>query len=197
MYTVKKVSLPITDIFSPLWEEAEVAEIKCVNWKEFEYAPKTQARLLYSDFGIHIKFTTDEKPLCARETKRNGNVYLDSCMEFFFRPNENHSHYFTFEFNPLGTMYMSFRTSRSDFVNPENEDSYFCIKSHTDKEQWSLIFTVPFEFIHEYFGEHTKRFWGNMQKCGGATAHYLTLFPIATPAPDFHRPEFFGEFVLE
>lgn len=197
MYTIKKVNSPITDIEDPRWENANEAIIGYVNWKDYNYAPKTTAKILYSEFGLHIKFTTEEKPLVAKETKRNGNVYLDSCMEFFFRPNENHTHYFTFEFNPLGTMFMSFRTSRSDYMHPENEDSYFGIKSCTDEKQWSLTFTVPFEFIHKYFGEHTKRFYGNMQKCGGITPHYLSLFPISTPAPDFHRPEFFGEFVLE
>ena len=197
MYIVKKVSSPVSDIFSPLWEEADVAEIKCVNWKEFEYAPKTQVRLLYSDFGLHIRFITDEKNRIAKATERNSYVYEESCVEFFIRPNENDHHYFTFEFNPFGTMYMSYRTSRTDFMNPTEEDAYFDIKSYTSGDKWSLTFTIPFEFMDKYFGGHTKKFFANSQKCGGGTPHYLSLFPISTPAPDFHRPEFFGEFVLE
>ncbi|MDE6490265.1 MAG: hypothetical protein K2L49_03810, partial [Muribaculaceae bacterium] len=27
--------------------------------------------------------------------------------------------------------------------------------------------------------------------------HYMSLFPIDTPQPDFHRPEFFGTITLE
>jgi len=34
---------------------------------------------------------------------------------------------------------------------------------------------------------------GNLQKCAdkSASPHWMTAFPVHTPKPDFHRPEFF------
>ena len=39
----------------------------------------------------------------------------------------------------------------------------------------------------------------NFYKCGDKTAHphYLSWSPIDTPKPDFHRPDFFGELLLD
>ncbi len=39
----------------------------------------------------------------------------------------------------------------------------------------------------------------NVYKCGDAlkTPHFVSLYPIETPSPDFHRPEFFRELSFE
>ena len=59
--------------------------------------------------------------------------------------------------------------------------------------------SISFEFIDKYFGTHTDVMYANIYKCGNAELHrhYLTYYPIDVPKPDYHRPEYFGEFVLE
>ncbi len=61
---------------------------------------------------------------------------------------------------------------------------------------WSLAVTIPAgSLVH-----HPMTDWGgktlslNMYKCGDALPrpHYLSLYPIASAQPDFHRPECFG-----
>jgi hypothetical protein len=44
-----------------------------------------------------------------------------------------------------------------------------------------------------------KRMKGNFQKCGDKTKfpHYGSWNRIDTPEPDFHRPEYFGDLILE
>ena len=39
----------------------------------------------------------------------------------------------------------------------------------------------------------------NLYKCGDSLArpHYLSWQPVATPHPDFHRPEFFKPVLFE
>jgi hypothetical protein len=39
----------------------------------------------------------------------------------------------------------------------------------------------------------------NFYKVGSGLSvpHYLTWNPVGTPAPDYHRPEFFGEVLFE
>lgn len=199
MYIIKKTENNINCINDKAWDSANIANIDKINWEGFGCPPKTSAKLLYNDYGIYVQLTTDEKPLLARWCDKNSHVHLDSCMEFFFRPNENDPRYFNFEFNPFGTMYFALRTSRYDPTHPDKDKKYFNVKSYVDDTKWVLQFCVPFEFIDEIFGSHTKTIYGNLFKCGDETEnpHYATYYPISTEGPDYHRPEFFGEFVLE
>ena len=197
MYKVKKADHKITDMTDAAWNMAEVAEVSLDNWGVNEYTPKMTARILYSDYGLHIMMQTDEDNLVARERRQNGDIYLDSCMEFFFSGNETNPTYFNFEFNPFGNLYISTRKSRLDFYFPEGDKRYFEVVSDVAPGLWTIMFTVPFEFIDKEHGAHTKRFKGNFFKCGGTRKHYLTYYPVGTAAPDFHRPEYFGDFELE
>ena len=199
MYTIKKTVNRKLDLFDKEWDKANVAEVTCVNWKEFPDAPYTTAKILYNDYGIWVQMQTDEKEILARCTTQNGDVSCDSCMEFFFRPNENDPYYLNFEFNAFGTMYFGKRTDRYNFINPEAKNSDFDVKNFIENGNWILQYCIPFAYIDSLFGSHTKTMYANLFKVGVDTAvrHYVTYAPIDTPAPDFHRPESFVEFVLE
>lgn len=200
MYTVKRISNDIKPtVDSKVWETAEVAEVTTKNWDCFTYVPNTEARVLYNDKGLFVLFSTDEKPLLARQTKQNSAVCEDSCMEFFFRPNENDPRYMNFEFNPFGTMYCAVRTCRHDPVHPSEDKYFFNVESRVDEDKWSLFFHVPFAFMDEKVGGHTSKMFGNFFKCSeeNVEPHWLTWCPISTEKPDYHRPEFFGELLLE
>ena len=198
MYCIKKSDKKITSLTDSAWETADIAKIDNINWQKFSYKPHATARILYSEYGLHIQLQTDEQPLLARFTAQNSAVCRDSCMELFIRPNEGDRRYLNFEFNAFGTMYLGLRTSREDFTLPDKNREYFEVKSYTDDKKWILQFTIPFEFIGEIFGGYTKNMYGNIYKCGEDTEreHYVTYSPINTPEPDFHRPEFFTGFVL-
>ena len=199
MYTIKKTDKKITDLFDAAWEQAELADVACKNWPEYTANPGMQARVLYSAYGLHVRLTTQEQPLLARETRQNGDIYKDSCMEFFFRPNPEDPRYLNFEFNPFGSMYLGIRTGRYDPAFPAEDKKYFEVVSDVTDKEWNLMFTVPFAFMEREFGVCAKKFYGNFYKCGDEVLpkHYLTYYPIDLEAPDFHRPEFFGEFILE
>lgn len=199
MYIIRKIKNNISCIDDKIWNIANVANIDKINWSEFGCIPKTTAKLLYNDYGIYVQIETDEKPLLARYCKQNDKVCDDSCMEFFFRPNENDPRYLNFEFNPFGTMFFAVRTSRYDPIYPDKDKKYFNVKSYVDDKGWVLQFCIPFELIGEIFSSHTKTMYGNLYKCGDETSkiHYATYYPITIKEPDYHRPEFFGEFVLE
>lgn len=198
MYTIKRIQNKIESINDKAWDLAEVAPINIRNWEQFEYIPNTFAKILYNDYGIYIQLSTDEKPLLARYTEQNAPVCKDSCMEFFIRPNENDKRYLNFEFNPFGTMYLAVRTSRQDKVYPTEDKTYFEVKSYVDSEKWVHQFVIPFEFIDRIYGGHTQKMYGNLYKCGEDTEreHYLSFYPLDPNRVDFHRPEYFGEFIL-
>lgn len=199
MYIIKKTENNIKCINDKAWDNANVAKIDKINWPEYNKAPNTTAKILYNDFGIFVQLETDENPILARCREQNSAVCCDSCMEFFFRPNENDPRYFNFEFNAFGTMYLGVRTSRYDPVHPDKDKKFFNVKSHVDDKKWVLQFEIPFEYIDEVFGGHSKTMYGNLYKCGDETetTHYVTYYPVKTENPDYHRPEYFGEFVLE
>lgn len=199
MYIIKKTDNKITSVFDKEWDKAQTADICINNWKQFDYVPKTEGRLLYNDYGIYVRLSTDEKPLLARHTKQNSPVCTDSCMEFFVRPNENDPRYMNFEFNPFGTMYLAVRTSRFDPVHPTEDKKYFEVQSYVDDNVWIHQFVIPFEFIDKIYGGHTKTMFANLYKCGEHTQkeHYLSYLPLHPQQVDFHRSEYFGEFVLE
>jgi len=199
MYTIKKASKKIECPYDSEWDKAEVIEIKVNNWSHLTYVPNTTAKLMYSDYGIHVRMETDEDPIYATHTKQNGDICTDSCMELFIRPNENDPRYINFEFNPFGTMYLGLCTSRYDYTNPDYDKYYFEVKNDVNYKKWVLNYTIPFEFINSIFGSYTKTMYANMYKCGDGvnTTHRVTCFPVGTEKPDFHRPEYFQKIVLE
>ena len=199
MYIIKKVSQKITSIDDEAWNKANIAEVNIKNWEQYDYIPNTIARILYSDYGIHVQMQTDEKPLLARYTEQNKPVNTDSCMEFFIRPNQNDDRYLNFEFNAFGTMFLAVRTNRFDPEHPDKNKEYFEVKSYVDDKKWIHQFTIPFEFIDDIYGFHTKKMYGNLYKCGDETEreHYASYYPLDPNIVDFHKSEYFGEFVLE
>ena len=66
---------------------------------------------------------------------------------------------------------------------------------------WHMALVVPATALFgsgiDDFSGLTLR--GNIYKCGDCLRepHFLSLFPIETPQPDFHRPEFFQELRFE
>ena len=58
---------------------------------------------------------------------------------------------------------------------------------------WGLKVLIPAKLIGGASDLTQKMLHGNLYKCAdkSETPHYLSLFPIDTEKPDFHRPEFF------
>lgn len=199
MYIIKRTENKKLSMWDKAWESANVAGVDKVNWQKFDYVPNTTAKILYNDDGIYVQMQTDEADLFASRTKQNSDISNDSCMEFFFRPNENDNRYLNFEFNPFAAMYLACRTDRYDPVHPDADKNFFDAQTYVEEGKWILQYFIPFSFIDGIFGSHTKKMYGNLFKCGVDTkiVHYATYAPINTPEPDFHRPECFVEFVLE
>ena len=189
-YTITKIS------GVPDWSKIPALDVDNYQWCE-ELDIKMKSQICYDENGLYVHLRAWEKDIRAELTEPMSMVCEDSCMEFFFRPNENDPRYINLEFNSFATMYFGLRTDRYDFINPEKDKDFFGAICHVDEKEWILQYTIPFSFIDEVFGGHTKNMYGNIYKCGGAKKHYATLYPIKTPKPDFHLSETFGAFVLE
>lgn len=198
---------------SSIWDLAETAEICCYPWDNSGYRPKTEAKILYTEKGLHVYMVSYENEIVASYTKMNDPVYKDSCMEFFFRPNpENDERYLNFEFNALGTLNLGLGKDRFKRLPiPESTLEYFRIKASVREDEvesfsgpsWSLQFFIPYAFIEEYFGRikigSGTKLTGNFYKCGELEghAHFGCWSEVKSEIPDFHRPECFGNLILE
>lgn len=199
---VKKYASADIGINSEIWNTAETQYIDSCTWEDYAYKPKTSFRIIWADDGICVKYETDETPVVVKHFEKNSMVCKDSCVEFFInaRP-ESDAGYINFEINAKGVMHAAIgngRENRTFFGNDVNF-TIFKIETEETKNGWKCKFFVPLYFLEAVYGGISSNMKGNAYKCGDETGHthYCTLFPVKTKEPDFHRPEYFGDIILE
>ena len=174
-------------------------------WNYDDYKAEVFVQLVRTDNSVEVKFTVKESNPMREKTKNFQLVNQDSCVEFFanFDP-ENSDRYINFEMNANGVMNAAFRKDRyeSDGDLKEEEIPMLNIRTNIYEDYWTAEFSIGFDFIKRYFpkfnaGKGTQ-IKGDFFKCGDLTEceHYLTHFDVKAPAPDFHRPECFGDLYI-
>lgn len=184
--------------------------IEIINWKsQYPYKPITYFNIAYNNEGVFIRYDVQGSMLKAEFYNDHDPVHKDSCVEFFCKLPQSDT-YTNFEFNCIGTCQASTRKSRTLDVVPFDNASMLRIKRHSSLNpkpfmelkghfEWSLTVFIPFDLIGLELGVHQPKLMGNFYKCADETEsmHFLSWSPIGTEQPDFHRPEFFGELILE
>lgn len=190
---------------------AKKYDIACLNWaEEFPYRPEVSLEISYDDALLHLLFSVEEKAVVARCRADRDEVWTDSCVEFFFAPSDD-GLYYNIECNPTGRIYICCGPDRAhrEFLPKSAYDGIVRTPSLGTEPfgilegagKWSVGLDIPAStFVHhglKSFESLAAR--GNFYKCGNALGekHYLSCFPVGTPRPDFHRPEFFGPIVFE
>ncbi len=193
MYIIKKTSTP-----KPI-------AIDICPWDSFAGGPETTAFLSLTETGFRATFRIIESDPKRVNTEHFSSVHLDSCAEWFvnFSP-ETCNSYFNFEVNAAGAMNVSFRRDRYDFDDlTADEVNSFNITPAIHENFWEVSYEIPFTFIKKYIPGYEPKngdvIKTNLYKCGDETAHphLRAHFNVGCPNPDFHRPEFFGEMMLE
>ncbi|MBQ4485026.1 MAG: hypothetical protein II934_08530 [Prevotella sp.] len=203
----------------------EYQKVACVNWpKEFPYAPKMEVALAHTGDSLLLHYRVEENCIRAAAEADGGRVWEDSCCEIFLQPSSpNTQHptpYFNIECNCAGTLLIGKGEDRHDRqpataktlqsanrwsslmkTAVSGENGRYTIPLKDGKFTWHMALVVPATALFDSgitdFSGQTLR--GNIYKCGDCltTPHFLSLFPIETAQPDFHRPEFFGELTFE
>jgi len=170
------------------WAEIPALRIGHYLWLDNGYRPEVEARLCRSDQFLHVRFRVGEERIRARYTKFQDPVYKDSCVEFFIDafPGSGVG-YVNFETNAIGTLLAA-------VAEP--------VDGTHGAPEWTLEYRVPLALFRKLYGREIGagcRSAANFYKCGDETEfpHYGAWSPVETPAPDFHRPECFGEIVFE
>lgn len=201
-----------SSISKDIWDTIRSLKVENYPWDISGYKPEVEVKLFYTDTHFHIHFKVWEKKIKAVYKEVNDDVYKDSCVEFFFKPSpEVDERYFNFEINPLGALLIGLGEDRKSRIRINDIDaSIFNISTSVNAENikdyngdyWTVEYSIPFSFIEKYFGyinySDVMKITGNFYKCGDETEHphYGCWNPIIVLAPDFHRPEYFGEIML-
>jgi len=210
---IKSLSLAAADIQEDvekmLESQAENNNIGIINWSEYPYKPSITFRIAHTGNEIWLKFYVTEKCIRALETRTNGDVYKDSCVEFFISFDQRN--YYNFEFNCIGTRHLSYGPGRGNRarINPEIVEKIEAMSTlgkvpfdnKSGDFEWELMLRIPVEvFIFDTLSSlKGMQATGNFYKCGDMTdePHFVTWNPVKTEKPDYHRPEFFGSLKFE
>lgn len=180
--------------------------VSCNNWaNDYPYAPQVDFRMAHNGKAIFIRFDIHEHFTMARVTEDNGEVWTDSCVEFFLSLDE--SGYYNFEFTCIGKALAGFRKERPHAVHG-NTEVMQSIKRHPSlghanfeekagDNNWTLTVVIPATalFKHQITRLNGLKAKANVYKCGDhlSKPHFLSWHPIDTPVPNFHVPQFFTE----
>lgn len=196
----------------------EFNAVDSVNWPAaFPFAPEMRFRIAHTGAAILIEYRVKEDSVRALAAD-NGNVWEDSCCEFFVIPASD-GIYYNIECNCGGNMLIGSGAAKADRVRATAdvldtvdrwtslEKSLFTTpgKGQFDEadapKEWSMALVIP---VQAFFRHHLNSMSGvharaNFYKCGDALRkpHYLSWNPISLPKPNFHCPDFFGEVYFE
>lgn len=197
-YTIKTVKEDFD------WKDIDKAKIDKYTWC-YEYTPETFAQIvLVEDKEFAVKMTCYEKNPKATYKNFGEDVWKDSCMEFFAAfDNKDPNKYVNCEMNSGGAALMSFGypgADRSSAVNITGRIPQY--KAEVFEDYWTVEIRLLLEDIRKIFGdiEFKKgyKFTGNLFKCGDETEyeHYGMWCRSIAVIPQFHQPEYFGDFII-
>ncbi|MFZ9034388.1 MAG: carbohydrate-binding family 9-like protein [Anaerohalosphaeraceae bacterium] len=195
----------------PFWREIEPAKIILSHWTvQSEHIPKTEVKLQYDDKNLYVIFRVQDQYVRAVTTQIHGDVWKDSCVEFFFAPSkERPSSYFHLETNCCGVLLMQHHTrphENSCYLDVQDCQKIIITSSASGPIRneiakplvWTLEYALPVKILSKYSDMQKPApgvVWrGNFYKCADDSSHphWMTWSKIDTDFPDFHRPEFFG-----
>ena len=211
-YTVRRVDAEFRPGDpAPPWATVTPLAIDHFLWLDNGYHPPVESRLCWTDRFLHVRFRVEERRVRVRYMKFQDPVFKDSCVEFFIDafPRLNRG-YINFETNAAGTLLAAFGPDRSARTPlwPEDLADFEVAASIPGPVQgtygegtWTVEYRVPLGLFKKLYGREIfsgHRAAANFYKCGDETEfpHYGAWSPVATPDPDFHRPEYFGEVVF-
>lgn len=202
---------------APPWTRAETLEVQQFRPESSDHRPRTQARLLYDAKGIHGIFQVQDQYVRCLRTEYFGEVWKDSCVEFFAEPKPG-SGYINFEFNCGGAFLCS------HIIDPERTPSGFkdfvkvpCEQARTIQVRsslprqiepeikeplvWTLSFLIPFALFERFIGPlgtlKGQAWRGNFFKCAEENSHPHWASWAPVDEFNFHRPNCFGTLGFE
>jgi hypothetical protein len=188
-------------------ERIPVHLISHVSWPEYPYKPDVKFQIAHNGKNIYLHFSIEESDIKAVCSEDNGNVWEDSCVEFFISFG-NDDFYYNIESNCIGKMVVASGAGKHNRT-PAPSTIINCIDRWSSlgnlpienrSGKWELSLVIPADVfflnkINTFDGLQAK---GNFYKCGDnlKTPHFLSWNPIKNEEPNFHLPPFFGRLLF-
>lgn len=179
-----------------------------LNWRDtFPYKPLMVATVEKTAHDIRLHYYVKEQSVRAVAQQDNDNVWEDSCAEFFIMPNPNDNIYYNFECNCAGVLLLGAGRERSCRTLAPQEVTATIerraslgnvpFEERQGETEWELTLRIPKEvfFMHAFQTLEDVPLLCNIYKCGDrlTVPHFVSLFPINSETPDFHRPDSFRQ----
>ncbi len=220
-YVIRRATAPPElrgDWDGSAWGAANVAEVSHFHATSSDHRPRTRAKLLYDDAGIHVLFHVADRFVKCVHTEHQSQVWRDSCVEFFVQPMPGGC-YFNIEMNCGGAMLMYCiqsvaRDAAGKLVKfgvlPPDELAMIRVHHSMPKRvareiaeptEWTLEYFVPDALFERYTGPlghpYERRWRGNFFKCADDTSHphWGCWSPIERL--DFHQPDHFAPLMFD
>ena len=194
------------------FQSVKPEQSSCCNWKEqFPYSPEVSFKMFHTGEFLMLRFNVNERYTLAQVTEDNGEVWTDSCVEFFIALDDKG--YYNFETNCIGSMLLGWRKAVNEGVKMASKEILSSVKrvsslpfipfeERVDEiNSWNLTLTIPASalFLHNLSSWDNLNAKINLYKCGDNLSHphFLSWKPISTPKPNFHCPKFFSPVILE
>ena len=161
---------------------------------------KAYAQLCYNEEALLVHLSTVEAKIRAVENGPLGHPWEDSCLEFFFCPEENDNRYFNIEFNSNGCLYLGFGTVIPDRTRLVKADinEVLCPKINLTDDGWEIFYRIPYSFIRVFDPDFKvyegKTIKANCYKCADLSEppHYLSWSVVSENPFTYHNPSCFG-----
>jgi len=213
VYEVLKMSGPVK--VDGNWAGDKWKKIRALNITNYmgsvpAFKPSVQAKMAYDKENLFIIFRVKDQFVRCITKDINGPVWEDSCVEFFFSPDDNFpERYFNLEINCGGTPLMHYnRVPKKEITELAAEDIKMIQIAHTMPQiinpeiklpvEWTIEYKIPLTMLEKYSRVVRPRSginWrGNFYKIAenNSNPHYLTWAVVKNDIPDFHLPQFFG-----
>ncbi len=190
-------------------EKFGLQTVGCVNWPEqFPARPEVKFAMAHTGAAILLKFFVSEDYTLARVTEDNGEVWTDSCVEFFI--NFDETGYYNLECTCIGRALLGFRKEKGVFTHADQAVMDTIVRrpslgTEPFPERRGQTWTLEVELPAAAFYKHRigclsgMKARGNFYKCGDnlTVPHFLSWNPIDWATPNFHLEKFFGELDFE
>jgi hypothetical protein len=213
VYEVHKSAQPVIidgDWSKPQWKNIQPVDIINYMGGIPEFKPVAQAKMMYDDNNLYVIFLVKDRFVRCITSDFNGPVWEDSCVEFFFSPDNNFpERYFNLEINCGGTPLMHYNTVAGKETRIIDPDEIARIEiAHSlpqiidpeikDPLSWTIEYRIPCRMIEKFSPVTSPRkgveWRANFYKIAenNSNPHYITWSAVVSDKPNFHIPHYFG-----
>ncbi|MFA6717240.1 MAG: glycoside hydrolase domain-containing protein, partial [Victivallaceae bacterium] len=142
---------------------------------------KTEVRLCYDDKALYVAFKCYDSrmdEISAQETRHDGKIYHDDCVELFLKPEAEGDSYYHFMVNPIGTY-------GEEEIKNLAWNGKWSVKTAKQKDCWTAEMAVPFASLRitpDTGSVWKANFCREQKRLVEDTAWSATLGAFATPS---------------